>query len=131
MTNGDSSPGESLRKSTLARALARKAWFPWRGKSFQALGAAAGVGINRVLSNRRPQRWFRFTTLVGRSRAGDFDAVQLDYDHADNPAFIRAIRDEIRELRPGLYLGQAYLHVSGADRLVLYFALALPGRERA
>jgi hypothetical protein len=36
---------------------------------------------------------------------------------------IRAIKDEIRELRPGLYLGQAYLHLKSDDHLVLYFGL--------
>jgi hypothetical protein len=121
-------PGAIVRAG---RALAGRAWFPWRGKSFRALGGGVGEGINRALSDRWPLRWFRFTTLVAPSRAGDFAAVQLDYDHAGNPGFIRAIRDEIRELRPGLYLGQAYLHARGSDRLVLYFALALPGRERA
>jgi hypothetical protein len=44
---------------------------------------------------------------------------------------IRAIKDEIREVRPGLYLGQAYFQLRTGPRLVLYFALALPGREAA
>jgi hypothetical protein len=57
--------------------------------------------------------------------------VQLDYDHPENPWLIRAIKDEIREVRPGLYLGQAYFQLRTGPRLVLYFALALPGREAA
>jgi len=114
------------------RSFAGSAVFPWRGKSFRYLGGAVGEGINRVFGDRSPLlRWFRFTTAVGGSRAGAFDAVQLDYDHRQNPWFIRAIKDEIREVRPGLYLGQAYFQASGRDHLVLYFALALPGRERA
>jgi hypothetical protein len=104
------------------RAFVRSSAFPWRGKSFTPHGAERGEGINRVLGDRF--RWFRFTTFVGRSRAGEFEAVQLDYDHADNPFFIRAIEDEIRELRPGLWLGQAYLRVRGQSRLALWFALA-------
>ena len=103
------------------RALASSRVFPWRGKSFQPLGAGQGEGINRVFTDRL--RLFRFTTFVGKSRAGDFDAVQLDYDHPTNPFFIRAIKDEIRELSSGLFLGQAWLLVSGKAHLGLYFGL--------
>lgn len=114
------------------RAFAGSRAFPWRGKSFRFLGNAVGEGINRVFSDQRSWlRWFRFTTALDRSRAGAFDAVQLDYDHPENPWFIRAIKDEIREVRAGLYLGQAYFRTSSRDHLVLYFALALPGRETA
>lgn len=95
--------------------------FPWRGKSFTPRGTETGEGINRVLSDR--WKLFRFTTFVGPSRAGDFHAVQLDYDHPSNPFFIRAIKDELRELSPGLFLGQAYLQLGQTDRLVLYFGL--------
>jgi len=104
-----------------ARALASRSWFPWRGKSFAPLGEGRGEGINRVIS----ERWklYRFETFVGPSRAGAFDAVQLDYDLPSNPFFIRVIKDEIRELSPGLYLGQAWLDVGDAPTLALYFGL--------
>jgi hypothetical protein len=107
------------------RALVSAERFPWRGKTFRAASgdAATGDGDNRVIS----ERWhlFKFETFVGPSRAGAFDAVQLDYDQPGNPFFIRAIKDEVRELRPGLWLGQAYLETSKAKapRLVLYFGL--------
>ncbi|MCC6624796.1 MAG: hypothetical protein IT385_26335 [Deltaproteobacteria bacterium] len=106
------------------RALAGSAAFPWRGKSFAHEGPDAGHGKNRVVSDR--VRLFRFTTCVGPSRAGDFDAVQLDYDHRDNPRLIRAVKDEVRELRSGLWLGQAWWQWSAASRprLVLWFGLA-------
>jgi hypothetical protein len=107
----------------LVRALGGWDRFPWRGKSFSPRGEGAGDGINRIVSDRF--KLFKFTTFVAPSRAGSFDAVQLDYDHPGNPFFIRAIKDEIRELRPGLYLGQAYLHVRNSDHLVLYFGLEM------
>jgi len=102
------------------------AWtlFPWRGKSFRARDAARGDGINRVFSDTHPRRWFRFQTSLGPSRAGAFDAFQLDYDNPDNPGFVRAIRDEVREVAPGLYLGLAYVMWRKQPRLVLYFGLA-------
>jgi hypothetical protein len=108
--------------ATLLRLLASSNRFPWRGKSFAHTSEQGGGGDNRVVSDRL--HLFKFDTFVGPSLAGDFDAVQLDYDKPSNPFFIRAIKDEVRELRPGLWLGQAYL-VAGksAPRLVLYFAL--------
>jgi len=106
----------------LPRAWASTSSFPWRGKSFQPLSEDRGEGINRVVSDRF--RLYRFETFIGKSRAGDFDAVQLDYDLPENPFFIRPIKDEIRELGPGLYLGQAWLAIgSRGPLLALYFAL--------
>jgi len=104
------------------------AWthFPWRGKSFTAHDRARGEGINRVFGDRRPRRWFRFQTFVAPSRAGAFDAFQLDYDNPDNPALISAIKDEVRQVAPGLFLGLAYFMWRKKPRLVLYFGLARP-----
>jgi hypothetical protein len=104
------------------------AWrqFPWRGKTFTARAGGRGEGINRVFGDVRPRRWFPFDTFVAPSRAGAFDAVQLDYDRPSNPRLIRAIKDEVREVAPGLYLGLAYLVWRGKPRLVLYFGLRRP-----
>jgi hypothetical protein len=77
--------------------------------------------MNRVVLDR--WRLYRFETSIGPSRAGDFDALQLDYDNRDNPFFIRPIKDEMRELSTGLWLGQAYLQLPRAAHLVLYFGL--------
>jgi hypothetical protein len=106
-----------------ARLLARTRLFPWLGKSFAAEGpdATRGTGINRVFTDKI--RWFKFDTFIARSRAGDFDAFQLDYDNPGNPSFIRAIKDEVRALRPGLFLGQAYFKTKKRETLLLYFGL--------
>jgi len=111
------------RLASALRAFASAESFPWRGKSFTP-GADRGEGINRVLSERL--RLFRFETFIGRSRGGDFDALQLDYDLPENPPVIRSIKDEIREIEPGVWLGQAYFVTPRRDRLWLYFALAVP-----
>jgi hypothetical protein len=104
------------------RAFAGSTAFPWRGKSFHPRTEDNGEGINRVLSDRF--RLFRFETFISPSRAGDFDALQLDYDLRGNPPVIRSIKDEIRELEPGLWLGQAWLKTKKREILWLYFALA-------
>lgn len=108
--------------ASFVRAFAGSSSFPWRGKSFMPHGEASGEGKNRVVSDRL--RLFRFETSIAPSRAGDFDALQLDYDLPENPPVIRSIKDEMRELEPGLWLGQAYLRARSRDRLWLYFALA-------
>ena len=110
------------RVANAARAFASSDSFPWKGKSFAPKSALRGDGINRVILDR--WRLYRFETFIGPSRAGDFDALQLDYDNRDNPFFIRPIKDEMRELSSGLWLGQAYLELRGKASLVLYFGLA-------
>jgi hypothetical protein len=107
------------------RAFAAWSRFPWRGKTFTPRSQVTGEGINRVFGDRRPRRWFRFETSIAPSRAGDFGAFQLDYDLEENPFFIRAIKDEVREVAPGLFLGQAYVMWFGKPRLALYFGLAI------
>lgn len=97
--------------------------FPWQGKTFESHGDGTGQGINRVLGNRRD--WFRFDTFIGPSRAGDFDALHLNYDNPGNPGFIRAIKDEVREVAPGIWLGLAYLRLPGGTyHMALFFALS-------
>jgi hypothetical protein len=107
--------------SSTLRALASTSAFPWRGKSFTP-DPQRGEGINRIFSDRL--RLFPFQTTIAKSRAGDFDALQLDYDLPGNPPVIRSIKDEIREIEPGVWLGQAYLHTRKRDLLWLYFGLA-------
>lgn len=100
---------------------ASSALFPWRGKTFRPKTSERGSGINRVVSERF--ELYPFVTFIGKSHAGDFDALHLDYDLPENPFFIRPIRDEIRELSPGLWLGQAYLALASGTHLALYFGL--------
>lgn len=111
---------------SLLRAFAAWRRFPWRGKSFVSrTNGERGDGINRVFGDAAPLRWFRFETFIGPSRADGGQAFQLDYDNPDNPFFIRAIKDEVRKVGPGLYLGQAYVVWFGKPRLALYFALSV------
>ena len=106
------------------RAFAGSRGFPWRGKSFRPHDEDRGEGINRVFTDRL--RLFRFDTSIGPSRAGSFDALQLDYDLDGNPGIIRRIKDEIREIEPGVWLGQAYFATRRRAILWLYFGLATP-----
>lgn len=110
--------------ATLLRWFSASRAFPWQGKTFHTLGRGRGAGINRLAGDRLEK--YTFGTSVAPSLAGDFGAVQLDYDRPGNPAPIRAVRDEVRAVAPGLWLGQAYLKVWGRYRLGLYFGLSRP-----
>jgi hypothetical protein len=113
--------------TALPRAWARTRSFPWRGKTFRPTSDVAGVGKNRVVSER--VSLFPFTTAIAPSRHDGKPALELDYDHAGNPGFIRRIEDEVRTIAPGLLLGQAWLrtgrtkHSNGSCLFVLWFAL--------
>jgi len=107
--------------ATGLRRLAAASFFPWAGKAFSADSADAGSGINRVrLAGER--RWFPFATRIEASAIDARPCILLDYDQPENPAFIRAIRDELREVAPGLFLGPAMLKTGRKPALLLFFA---------
>jgi hypothetical protein len=105
--------------------------FPWAGKSFAARDAATGTGINRIRLGGR-HRLFPFRTRFGASVIDGGPAVVLDYDDPDNPGFIRAIHDEVREVSPGLYFGPAcWKGADGNTTTLLWFGLDTRGVDRA
>lgn len=93
--------------------------FPWRGKSFEP----GHRGINRVTPLEF--RLFTFQTRVEKSLFGNFQALVLDYDQPENLGLLSWVRDEVREVAPGLLLGQMYV-VTTEPRLTLYFGLETP-----
>ena len=106
--------------SDLIRAFAGGRVFPWDGKSFQSETASTGRGINRVIV---AGDLFPFSTFVGPSEVDGAPAVILDYDKPQNPALIRMVHDEIREVAPGLFMGPAMRKTKGRPALVLHFAI--------
>jgi hypothetical protein len=101
---------------------ARSSLFPWQGKTFSHETANHGHGVNRLLGER--VIWFHFHTFVGPSHAGDFDAVHLDYSHDGNPPVVRKVKDEVREVGPGVFLGLAYLLMKDGEHLGCFFGIA-------
>ena len=106
----------------VARWLRALAGTLWQGKTFEHHDAMHGEGVNRVLGEKL--NWFRFDTYVGPSRAGDFETMQLNFDHHGNPTLVRSVKDEVREVAPGLWLGLAYLQERDGDHLGCFFAVA-------
>jgi hypothetical protein len=106
------------------RSFAASQRFPWGGKSFFRVGREHGRGINRVRLGPARFEWYPFDTRVEPSLVDGRPTVLLDYDKPENPFFIRRIRDEIRELEPGLFLGPAmWRDDRGGAAHVLWFAL--------
>jgi hypothetical protein len=113
---------QELHVRAFLERFARSRLFPWQGKTFMHETANHGHGVNRLLGER--VAWFRFHTFVGPSHAGDFDAVHLDYGHDGNPPLVRKVKDEVREVAPGLYLGLAYLSMRDGEHLGCFFGVA-------
>jgi len=102
------------------RNLAAAKFFPWAGKSFQSHDDVTGSGINRVrgLGDKYP-----FKTRIEPSAIDGEPCILLDYSSRENPFFIRAVRDELREVGPGLFLGPAMLDKKSGASTVLWFAI--------
>lgn len=113
---------EAGRLGALLRRVARHDAFPWDGKSFFPVSATEGRGINRVKLHRGLE-WFPFTTRIEPSVVDGAPCVYLDYEQPGNPWLIAKIRDEIRELTPGLFLGPAMWKTQGSAILLLWFAV--------
>ncbi len=95
--------------------------FPWTGKTFKSWADERGSGINRVrvLGDRL---WFHFETRVEASRIDGAPCVVLDYGGAQNSWPIRQVRDELRQLGPGLWFGPATVR----GHVALFFAVQAP-----
>lgn len=99
-------------------------FLPWKGKQFEADDANHGHGINLVELWPTKQTMFHFnTSIVPSLIEGDNDVFSLDYDLPGNPWFIRQIRDDLKKIDEGLFLGTANFKTRTGYRFVLYFAL--------
>lgn len=117
-------PLEGTPLAGLLRHVAASRFFPWQGKSFDTRARKSGHGDNRVHLPFYRGNWFGFRTRIGRSLVDGGDCVLLDYDCVGNPRPLRRLRDELREVVPGIYLGPAlWRRRKGAPLLLLWFAL--------
>lgn len=104
-------------------AISKLSVFPWDGKSFSSTSDSTGDGINRINLVGK-FNWFPFKTYVVPSVIDGKDCIYLDYEQPGNPWFIGKIRDELREVAPGLFLGPAmWKTADGGASLVLWFAI--------
>ncbi len=91
----------------------------WQGKVFNPAGRDL---LNRISPFRF--KAIRAKVYVGDSWLDEGEAIVADY--SETSFLARKIRDEIREVAPGLYLGKAYW----ARQPVLNFALSVGDQNR-
>lgn len=92
--------------------------FAWQGKVFDIFApqADAGVLVNKIT-------WFSLTFIVAkvyRSASWMDGKATIVIDYSTTSFFAKKVRDEIREVEPGVYLGKVWW---GKTR-ILDFALA-------
>jgi hypothetical protein len=97
-----------------ARVLAGLGSLFWKGKQFDA----ASVSLQNLLSPAR-LRAIRATVLEGNSWLDGQPCLVLDYSRTSLVA--KPIRDEIRQIAPGLWLGLVFM---GRRRVPVHFALS-------
>jgi hypothetical protein len=118
--------GELFLKEQAGRFFINLPWMPWKGKIFEPLSKTRGKGINRMEGGPLKGKLFHFETSIIDPLVGDDQVFTLNYDLRGNPWFIRQIRDDVKKLRDGLFLGTANMKWKGEHIFVLYFALEVP-----
>jgi hypothetical protein len=111
---------------------------PWLGKRFDAAaGSGENVlrrsvfGVGRALTPRRYRAWWpedeqAFRALPFRTSRGpsaldpDVSVLRIDYDVEQNHPRLRRILDELVQVEPGVYLGQALWRRAGVHRLAWF-----------
>ncbi len=90
---------------------------PWRGKSFWG-----DRGANRWISDSRDAHYGHFRVEIGKSVLDGRKTLLLDYDVPENPALLRRILGEARQI-PGAYLCRMLYRTGAAPLELLYFTL--------
>lgn len=117
-------PLEGTPLAGMLRFLSASRFFPWQGKHFDTRARKSGHGDNYVRLPFYRGHWLGFRTRIGKSLLDGGDCILLDYDSVSNPRPVRRIRDELREVVPGMYLGPAlWRRKTGEPLLLLWFAL--------
>jgi hypothetical protein len=107
----------------VVRLIAGSRVFPWEGKNFASTGKKTGIGRNRVNLFLRDVEWFPFKVKLESSQLDGKPCVRLDYGQPGNPWPVSRIRDELREVSPGLYLGVTLWQVRSDAVELLWFAI--------
>ena len=123
MVNGSVLAGRLALNTRLVRMFLNLGWLPWRGKIFETDGSSEGSGINRFKIG--PFRFLRYRceTRITGPLLGGTDVFCLNYNLSGNPWFIRRLRDDIRKIDSGVFLGTASFRMFGQHRFTIYFLL--------
>ncbi|WP_339802263.1 hypothetical protein [uncultured Marinobacter sp.] len=108
-----------------AAVFSRMARAAWQGKVFDLPGSVkdTGVVVNKIL----PKGWKLIVAKAYQGQSWLDGKPTLVIDYSTTSVVARLIRDEIREVAPGLYLGKVWI----GKRRVLDFALEQPDPTQA
>lgn len=115
---GDTQGTAILAGSIFAKLVATLSrFFAWQGKVFDLFSAdhQSGVLVNKV----SPFSFKLIVAKVYRDKSWMDDKETIVIDYAKTSLLARVIRDEIREVEPGVYLGKVWW----GKKRVLDFAL--------
>lgn len=81
----------------------------WQGKKFDS---SASRGINVFNSDGKKREAYPFKTYKDSGlRDKNSTVLRIDYNISENPFWLRFIVDEIREEKPGEYLGKVHIRI--------------------
>ena len=98
-------------------------WMPWGGKKFYPVDEEESRGCNWYRLGPVERNGYSFVGRITPAIVGRAEAYVLDYDLPDNPGAVQNVRDELKKVREGLYLGRTYVRMGGEHRFVMYFVL--------
>jgi hypothetical protein len=103
----------------------------WRTVPLSKLARVIWQGKDYLADGLIRNRWFGFNMIKGRSFVEESwldgkPALILDYVGFSRP--FHTLRDELREIQPGLHLGRLYFK-GPPRRYVCHFTLELPDRS--
>ncbi|MCH9699149.1 MAG: hypothetical protein K0U68_13695 [Gammaproteobacteria bacterium] len=117
---GDTQGTAILAGSSLSKIVAVLArWLAWQGKVFDLFcaGGDAGILVNKIT----PFSWKFIVAKVYRDASWMDGNETIVIDYSKTSFVARVIRDEIREVEPGVYLGKVWW----GKKRILDFALTV------
>ncbi|MCX2819131.1 hypothetical protein EGH25_07170 [Haladaptatus sp. F3-133] len=103
-------------------ALANTFWLRWGGKKLDVVSDDLAEGTNWFDLGLTEFDAYPFEGKVVPATFDEGDCYVFDYDIPENTAPVRRVRDEVRKIRNGLYLGRVYIDADDL-RFVTYFGL--------
>jgi hypothetical protein len=94
----------------------------WGGKNFDVVSDDLAEGTNWFDLGVTEIDAYPFEGKVVDAEFDDGECYVFDYDIPENRPPINRVRDEVRKIRNGLYLGRVYLEAD-EKRFVTYFGL--------
>ena len=125
-TRGRVLAGRGPLRAEAVREIVNTPLLPWKGKSIDH-----GLGANRFGYGPLERQGFEFETRMEPSLVPEDsdDVLIFDYDQPENPPGVRRIRDDLKEIDDGLFLGTSNVEVGDGYRFLIYFALERTDRN--